>query len=254
MKIFDINTSVGHWPFRKLKNDTPEKLRNELESHDISGASVANTNGLFYLNCHDANIELHEWLKGHEKFFTGIATINPFYAQWEKDLRNCVEKFNFGGVRIAPQYHNYELDSIPDSFAELAASLDIPVFIPHRLIDIRQRHWMDTEKAILIDTVYDFCMKYPAMKVIYTEAAVSADFFNGKKKCRNLFLEMSRMHSSYGQSLSILAKEIGADRLLFGSGSPFKEISSSLLKLEYAALKKDEKEKIASGNAIKLLR
>ncbi len=90
--------------------------------------------------------------------------------------------------------------------------------------------------------------------MIYTEASVNADFFKGKKKCRNLFIEISRMRSSYGQNLSLLAKEIGAGRLLFGSGSPFKEITSALLKLENATLKKDEKEKIASKNAIDLLR
>lgn len=254
MKLFDINTAIGHWPFRKLDIDTIAKLKKELEAHGISGAAVTNINSLLYMNCHEANIELHEWLKGQEKFFAGIATINPFYAKWDKDLNEVVKKFKFRGVRLVPRYHDYELASVPAEFAQLAASLGVPVFIPHRLSDIRQRHWMDTEKTIDFNEVYDFSMKNPATKVIYTEASVSAECFKGKKKCPNLFFEISRMRSSYGQQISRLASVIGYEQLVFGSGSPFKEISPAILKLEHADLKSNERTAVAYGNAVKLLK
>ncbi len=59
---FDINTAVGHWPFRRIPHQTPSELRALLEKAGIDGAAVANTNGLFYKNCHDANLELACWL------------------------------------------------------------------------------------------------------------------------------------------------------------------------------------------------
>ncbi|MFA6292431.1 MAG: amidohydrolase family protein [Victivallales bacterium] len=255
MKIFDINTSVGHWPFRKLENNSIGELRGKLESHEISGAAVANVNGLFYMNCHDANIELHEWLKGYADYFTGIATVNPCYAKWDKDLRDSVQKFKFRGVRLVPLYHDYTLGSASaDEAAVLAASLDIPVFIPYRIIDIRQRHWMDTEKTVGFEQIYDFCMKHPETKIVYTESSASADDFKGRGKCPNLFIEISRMRSSFGQQISKLASAIGNDHLLFGSGSPFKEISPALLKLAHADLNRNEKKAIASGNALGLFR
>lgn len=254
MRIFDINTAVGHWPFRKFDINTVKELRKHLESHEMSGAAVVNTNGLFYLNCHDANMELHAWLKGHEKFFKGIATINPFYAQWEKDLNECVKKFKFRGVRLVPQYHDYELAALPGDFAAAVEALGIPVFIPQRLIDIRQRHWMDTEKTVGFDEVYNFCIRYPKINVIYTEAVVSAESFKDRKKCPNLFIEISRMRSAYGQALSKLAAAIGSEQLLFGSGTPFKEISPVVLKLECSDLTTGGKNSVAYGNAVKLLK
>jgi len=255
MKLFDINTSVGHWPFRKLENNSVGELRRKLESYGISGAAVANINGLFYMNCHDANIELHEWLKGHDDYFTGIATVNPSYAKWDRDLKDSVLRFKFRGVRLVPLYHDYTLDSpSADEAAILAASFGIPVFIPCRIIDIRQRHWLDTEKTVGFDQVYDFCMKNPKTKVVYTESSVSENDFNGREKCPNLFIEISRMRSSYGQQISRLVSVIGSDLLLFGSGSPFKEISPALLKLTHADLDRDDKKAIAFENAEGLFR
>lgn len=254
MKIFDINTAIGHWPFRRLEIDTVAKLRKNLEAHEICGAAVVNINGLFYLNCHDANMELHEWLKGHEDFFKGVATINPFYASWDKDLTECVKKLKFRGVRLVPQYHDYELASVSDELPQMAASLNIPVFIPAKIIDIRQRHWMDTEKAVGFDPVYNFCIKYPDTKVVYTEASVSAEGIRDKKKCPNLFIEISRMRSSYRQQISRLASAIGCGQLLFGSGAPFKEISPVLLKLHHADLTDNGQKQIAYKNASNLLK
>ncbi|MFA6714077.1 MAG: amidohydrolase family protein [Victivallaceae bacterium] len=254
MKIFDINTAIGHWPFRKLEFESVSELRNVLESHGISRAAAVNTNGIFYKNCHDANLELHSWLQGHEDFFTGIATVNPLYAKWDKDLRESVECLGFKGVRIVPQYHDYELNSVPAAeIADLAAALAIPVFIPQRLVDIRQRHWLDTEKVNDFESVYNFCIRHPDTRIIYTEAVVSAESFNGKEKCPNLFIETSRMRSAYGQQISKLAAVIGAGQLVFGSGAPFKEISPALLKLRNTNLPEAAQKQLAGENALRIL-
>jgi len=254
MRIFDINTSIGHWSFRKLAVDNLSKLRKQLESAGITGAAVSNINGIFYKNCHDANIELADWIGKKNDFFTGVATINPVYSQWEKDLRHCVDKFGFKAVRLLPVYHGYELGSKDaDALLEVVADLDLPVFIPQRIVDLRQRHWMDVEKIVGFDDVYELAQRHPSAKIIFAESVTSAETFKDKKDCKNLYVEISRLRSSYGQQISKLASTIGHDKLLFGSGSPFKEISPALLKLEHADLKKSEKDAIAYGNAIGIL-
>ena len=62
MSFFDVNTALGHWPFRRLTNTTASELRVLLSLHDVTGAAVVNTHGLFYMNAHDANLELADWL------------------------------------------------------------------------------------------------------------------------------------------------------------------------------------------------
>ncbi|MBU4430352.1 MAG: amidohydrolase, partial [Verrucomicrobia bacterium] len=58
MMLFDINTATGHWPFRRIPNQTITELKRLLKSKGVTGAAVVNPNGLFYQNCHDANVEL----------------------------------------------------------------------------------------------------------------------------------------------------------------------------------------------------
>jgi len=255
MRIFDINTSIGHWPFRKLEIDNLAKLKKQLESSGLAGAAVSNINGIFYKNCHDANIELASWIGKKNDFFVGMATINPAYAQWEKDLRQCVKEFGFRALRLLPVYHGYELRAKEaDAILDVAAELNIPVFIPQRIVDARQRHWMDVEKVVGFEDVYELACKHPSVRIIFAECAISAEAFKDKKNCKNIYVEISRLRSCYGQQISKLALAIGHDKLLFGSGCPFKEISPALLKLEHADLKKNEKDSIAYGNAAKLLK
>lgn len=255
MKLYDINTSVGHWPFRKLSIESISALKKQLESKGIEGAAVVNTNGIFYKNCHDANIELASWIGKKNDFFAGIATVNPVYAQWEKDLRQCVKEFGFRALRLLPVYHGYELRAKEvDSIVDLAVDLDIPVLIPQRIVDMRQRHWLDVEKIVGFDDVCALASRHPAAKIIHTECQISAAAFDDKKSCKNLYIEISRLRSCYGQQISKIASVIGCDKLFFGSGAPFKEISPSILKLEHADLEKKQRDAISFGNALKILK
>jgi len=254
--IFDINTATGHWPFRRIPHEKLPALKNLLESKGIKGAAVVNTHGLFYKNCHDANIELAEALSG-EPFFIGIATINPAYPAWERDLQACVSSFSMKGVRIAPQYHDYRLGS---SFAReilsAATSMNLPVFIPSRVVDTRQRHWLDTNQTLDIREIGEFSLSVPSSRIIVTECSVSSSQVLDKKKkplYPGLYFEISRMSSAYGQEIAKLAKLAGTDRLLFGSGAPFKEVTPALLKLEAIDCTQDVRKQIAYKNAHQLL-
>ena len=114
--LFDVNTAVGHWPFRKVPNNTPKQLRALLSGKGIGGSAVANTHGLIYKNFHDANLELAEWIADDRDFFRGVATLNPMYAAWERDIRQCREELGLAALRLAPRYHDYRL-GCPESVA-----------------------------------------------------------------------------------------------------------------------------------------
>ena len=48
-----------------------------------------------------------------------------------------------------PQYHDYALDAAEAvALARLAAEAHLPLLIPHRLVDVRQHHWMDVGRII----------------------------------------------------------------------------------------------------------
>jgi len=251
--LFDINTTIGHWPFRQVPHESPSELRALLRAKGITGAAVAHTHGLFYLNCHDANLELAQAISGHTGFFVGVATLNPMYAAWERDLPACREKLGLRALRLAPQYHGYQL-GCPESLAiaRAAAELALPVLVPHRVVDVRGRHWFDTEETVGFAHIAAFCEAVPETKVIVTEGSFDADLVltkDGSFRCPNLYLELSRARDG----LCNLPAAIAAERMLFGSGAPLKSISPALLKLELADADDLGKQQIAWGNAHKLL-
>jgi predicted TIM-barrel fold metal-dependent hydrolase len=255
--MFDINAAIGHWPFRRVPNQQPDALRRLLEGHGIHGAAVANTNGLFYTNCHDANRELAEAIAPHGRFFVGVATLNPTYAAWERDLAACVEHLGLRALRLAPQYHGYALgDAAAVAIARAAAAAGLPILIPHRIVDVRQRHWFDTEQTTSLAEIVGLCLAVPEARVVVTELAVTAASLcaaDGAPVCGNLYLETSRLTSAYGQGLSQVVKALGASRVLFGSGAPFKEIEPALLKLHHAGLAPAARRAVAGGSARRLL-
>jgi len=269
--LFDINTAIGHWPFRQVPHESPSKLRALLTAKGIAGAAVAHTHGLFYLNCHDANFELAEAISGHAGFFVGVATLNPMYAAWERDLPACREKLGLRALRLAPQYHGYQL-GCPESLAiaRAAAELALPVLVPHRVVDVRGRHWFDTEETVGFAQIAAFCEAVPETKVIVTEGSFDADHLltkEGSFRCPNLYLELSRARNGLC-NLPVprplgpgwrprqgrgLATAIAAEHMLFGTGAPLKSISPALLKLELADIDDLGKQQIAWQNARKLL-
>ncbi len=255
--LFDIHTATGHWPFRKVPNEDIADLRRLLAGKGITGAAVANTHGLFYKNCHDANLELAEAIATQGGFFVGVATLNPLYAAWEKDLHDCVEQLGMKALRLAPQYHSYDL-SVPQAteILQAATALHLPVFIPSRLVDVRQRHWLDTERQLGVTEIGQFSLAVPGSRIIVTEGTASvADLVHddGTLKYPNLYFEISRLRSAYGQTIARLADAIGAERLLFGSGAPFKEVLPALLKLQTIACSEEVRQRIAYQNAAEML-
>jgi len=252
--LFDINTAIGHWPFRQVPCESPSQLRALLTAKGIAGAAVAHTHGLFYLNCHDANLELAEAISGHADYFVGVATLNPRYAAWERDLPACREKLGLRALRLVPQYHGYRL-GCPESvaIAKAAAELSLPVLLPHRVIDVRGKHWLDTEQTIGFEDIAAFCEAAPETKVVVTEGAFGSDDLVGKEggplRCPNLYLELSRAHNG----LCGLPAEIAVECMVFGSGAPLKCITPALLKLELAEVDEAGRQRIGWENGRKLL-
>lgn len=255
--MFDINTATGHWPFRSIPNQRPEELRAVLEARGIRGAAVAHTHALFYKNCHDANLELAEAIAPHAGFFVGVATLNPVYAAWERDLEACVQRLGFRALRLVPQYHGYGLgDAAAVALARAAAAAGLVLLVPHRVVDVRQRHWLDTEQTTSLAEVLTLCRAVPEARVVLTEWAGSAAALcaaEGGPLCPNLYIETSRLTSAYGQTLAQIVKALGAQHVLFGSGAPFKEVRPALLKLEHADLEAAERGWVAASSARLLL-
>ena len=248
--LFDINTAVGHWPFRQIPNQTLPELKVYLVSQGIGGAAVASTNAVFYKNCQDGNLEIARELEEYDGFFVGVATLNPLFAAWERDLEGCAE-LGFRALRMLPKYHAYEW-SAPEAQAMIAKAgeLGLPILVPHELVNFRQRHHLEPEKPLNFNEFLKVAKANPNTNFIYMETAVPP----AGKYPKNLYFEMSRYRSSYSNNLNLLVNNVGADHVLFGTGAPFKAAEPAILKLHTSKLFGDALELISSENARRLLK
>ncbi len=141
--IIDMNTYLGHWPFRRLRHNTAAALVELMNEKGIDHACVSSASAIFYKNSQAGNEELAEDIEPHRDRLIPFAVINPTYADWQHDLDVCVNDFGVKGLRLYPNYHNYALsDACCHELIRLATERELIVSIPIRQIDQRQRHWL----------------------------------------------------------------------------------------------------------------
>ena len=259
--LVDVNAYVGHWPFLQLPYNNCEGLLGRMDRFGVDISVVSNLNGIFYKNTQSANKELHDELKSRKQFadrFIPFAVINPNYAGWRADLETSTKKFGMKGVRIYPQYHDYALHH-PECVALLKRVRDkgLPVAISLRMVDYRQRSWMDLDNEWKLQDVMPAIREVPDGGYLIVNVAnsmnLSADDFALVQKANVLFDTSGR---AIGNPVAALTR-FGKQKLAFGTQAPVLDYLTGLLRIE--AMRDDEadeatKESLRSGNAKRFLK
>jgi len=265
--FIDINTYVGHWPFRNLRYNTLEGLDQLAQKHDITHMVVANLHGLFYKDANVANEELLEQLQNYtgKTVFLPMAMVNPLYPGWESDAREMIAA-GFAGFEIAPLYHGYSLKgqlqqdsyfrSYPaDAVMALAQELDVPVRISAWFENSRGRGRMDIFEDLHGDDYYALLSKYPDVHVIcngFQPAAAGEKFGALIKTRKNTYFDTIKGDCQTGAPEANL-KVASMDQICYGSLSPFNYMEASLIDMEYGCYD-TEAMKTNAARAFKALR
>lgn len=275
--LLDINAYVGHWPFKRLKYNSCASRLERMNRFGIDMSVVSNLNGAFYKNTQSANVELSDEIRSDRQFssrFIPFAVINPIYADWKYDLETCVTKLGMKGVRVYPQYHDYEITE--PSFLELvriARDRGLPVAIDIRMVDSRQRSWMDIPvfdynapaktdiilKEWKVKNIIPLIREFPDAKYIIVNVAndwsLNTEDTDLIRKANVLFDTSGRAIRG-DDTLSELIKRFGKEKLAFGTHSPILDFLTGLLRIESLSdseADNDTRELLRSGNARKML-
>lgn len=259
--IIDINTYIGHWPFRQIKNNTLESLGRLMDDAGIDLACVSNLNAIFYRNTQDGNKELYEQIqlsKSHKERFIPFAIINPAYPGWEKDFLQCVDEFGMKGLELYPCYHNYKLgDGAVVELIGMAAAKGVPVHLPCAIENRRQRHWLDVEEDITADSVKEVLTLCPEADFIISNGPsgdiyehLSSQIASRKGK---IYFDISRANM-IGSAFDCFVRSIGAEHVVFGSAAPFQYIDTQLVKLYFSKLDQADRDKIMYADLKELLK
>ena len=261
--FIDINANVGHWPFKKLRHNTCALLLQRMNTFGIDISIVSNLNGIFYKNTQSSNEELYDEVNSDRKFahrLVPFAIINPVYGGWKDDFKTCITKMGMKGLRLYPQYHDYDVTEKPViELVKMARDYDVPVAFTMRMVDSRQASWMDLPQAKewsprnfipLIKAVPD--AKYLFLNI---SAGIS---LNAEEK--DVIKRTNCMFDTSGRNIDIVRnflQEYGKNKFAFGTHSPILDYLSGMLRVEYLndnEVSPVEKEMIRSGNAKRFLK
>jgi predicted TIM-barrel fold metal-dependent hydrolase len=257
----DCHTYIGHWPFRQLRGNTPRGLISYMERFGLERSVVGNINGVFYRNTQPANEELAAAIKPFPGKFIPFAVINPSYADWEHDLDVCHKQLGMKGVRVYPQYHDYKLtDPRFEKLLAAAHARNMTVAFSRWLEDPRQRSWLDIGEELPLDDLVPVVAHNPG-----TFLLLNAYLYPLKDEHLRIFREAriyfdtvyatTTIKAWSGYDISGLVEVLGSERFLFGSGYPFRDPISAVMRLEIAnELNPRTKAAIWNDNARRLLK
>ena len=275
--VLDINAYVGHWPFKQLQYNSCSKLLDRMDSFGVDISVISNLNGILYKNTQSANEELYNELRSESRFkdrFIPFAVINPIYAGWREDLKVCLSGMGMKGIRLYPQYHDYEMtDPSLTELVKLARDHGVPVAFDIRMVDSRQRSWLDiplfdynaaVKKDIIfkewsLKNIIPVLREVPDAKYIVVNLANSLSLNDdelGLIRKADILFDTSGREIRGDDSLSELLKRFGNEKFAFGTHAPLLDYVTGRLRVE--SMTRDEadepvKELLRSGNAKRIL-
>jgi predicted TIM-barrel fold metal-dependent hydrolase len=254
--IFDINAHLGAYPFRALSHRTAPELVAHLERNGIGRALVTSLPAVFYRDTHCGNEELHEETRPFADCLFPVATVNPKYAGWKRDLEQAVVEWKMKAVTLVPEHHGYALkDAHGQAALARIAELGVPVVLAQRFEDRRQRHAWDRAEDLTLASLLEAARAQPKLRFILTNwAGLDATKLAEAGLRGRCLIDFSRLNVLLRRDVPKLIAALGVESVAFGSHAPFDYVGSSLVKLaNLEKLPPADHEKIAWRNAATFL-
>ena len=196
------------------------------------------------LSLQQYNDLVYEYITAHPDRFRGYCWITPQYPEnMQGELTRCFDQMGFVGIKIHNSYSKYRYDGARyEPMFEFANARGIPI-LAHTFGDDSV-----TQLAAL-------AQKYPAIPFLVAHAG-AGDFdstIEHAKQVPNLYLELAY---SYGTPYIIerMVREVGADRVIWGSDSIFISSANQIGKVLCADISEDDKLKVLGKNARRIFR
>ena len=243
MNRVDVNSLVGHWPFRCLYKNTFKDLKTEHIKNNIDYGYVASLNSIFYNDPFEGDEELNSIIAGSG--YKHVLTINPLLPNFEYDRERGLEEFNIKGVRVYPTYHGYRLDN--ENFLRLCQLLKdykLPLFLPFRMEDARLNYIIKPDNIPYYD-MQAFLIEHTDNTIVLLtgylgEILTFKDLINENPNC---FFDTSGLKD--GQfTIEKLLDSFAPEKIVYGSLYPLYTMKSTKLLIDRAKISDDSKNKI----------
>jgi uncharacterized protein len=254
--LIDTNVYLSHWPFRRLPLDEPALLEAKLRSLGVTRAWAGSYDGLLHRDVAAVNDRLTSECRGlGGGLFEPIGTVNPMLPDWEDDLRRTAEVCRMPGIRLHPNYHGYTLDE--PRFArllELAAERRLFVQLVRTMEDERTQHPLVRVPHVELGPLAALVEKLPKLRLILLNAfrGLRPEQLDKLAATGRVWFDIATLEGVAG--VERLVKQLGTDRVVFGSYAPFFVPESGVLKLQESALAGQVEQSIKRENAERILK
>ena len=242
IRYFDCSCVLGR---RTVRNPgsffKTEELVRKMGYYGVENALVYHSMAKEY-NPAVGNQLLMEEIKNYTSL-QGVWVVLPHHTgefPEPSELRNELREKNIKAVRIYPGHCGFSLSEW--SCGEMFSMLEecrIPL-----MIDLNQISW---------DGLHGVLSSHPEMRLILTDVhyGIGRNLFPLLKIFEHLYVETIGYKDLNG--IEEVCGRFGAERLIFGSGSPEYSEGAAISMISYAGISHDEKRKIAGENLEKLL-
>ncbi len=189
------------------------------------------------------NEKIAEIARKYPDKFISMALVNPLKESAVEELIRYVKELGVKVLKLHPYAQCYSLNLSPvHALVEKAVKLGIPVMIHSGT----PPHSTPSQIATLADAFPDATIIMAHMGLSETYAA---DARFAAKKCDNIYLESSCLPAGY---VGMAIKEVGADRVMYGSDSPWNVTETELAKVMILKLSEEEERLVLGENAAKV--
>ena len=237
MKIIDANTLFGFWPKRNV-NISLKRSFGVMRKHKVEQFLSLSATGIFY-DYEEGNRETLKVSKEHPEIIpVGTVDLRKYFGGG--NLIKKLAKEGFKALRLFPDLQHWPINYQPfyqvvEEIKEVKIPLIISVIGLGAITEVAS---VFNDEAIVIFTSVNYGSFSEALAVM--------------KKYQNTYIETSLFDTP--DSYEIFIREVGAERIIFGSYSPYHYFSSSFLPLERAEISDREKQFVLKENIKRLLK
>lgn len=236
MKIYDVHSHFGATSSGEEPN--VEEMITDLKRYGISKVGVSCLTGV---STREQNDLIYKIMNMYPEFIEGYAFINPKDPDALNEVEKCLGEYKMNGVK----FHSWKQGYYPDNRPELDKIFDV---IEHYGVHVE----MHVGTAPL-STPYiwgEYARKHPKLDFLFTHTGYyefGMSSIEVAKRYPNIWLETSGQMDV--EVLKKSVKELGSERVVFGTDWPYKPVNVEIDKFQYLGFTDEQLTNIFSKNA-----
>ncbi|WP_163505981.1 amidohydrolase family protein [Fodinicola acaciae] len=231
-ELIDVHASFGAYPRAYVTGQSPEGLAADMRRLGIAAAVVGSTASVW-----------HDPANGNAEALTvaGMAGMHPCVTILPPTPEESVDLKGATAARMYPVTHDFDpLDPAMDPLYEQLVARGLPLTVG--LPDIG---W---------PTLDALAGRWPRLPVI-----VSAIGYRALRRLAAVFRRRPNLHADLvnfasHEGLEWFVRHFGAERLLFGTGTPVRDPAEAVARLMWSGLSDADRALVGHGNARRLFR